>query len=444
MRLLALWLINIFGIVKSFQDAFYGLLLYSFWSFAHPMELIKWVNLEQYKLSFAIALITILTAIAQKKKIICGHVLTYLSILFLLQCWLSEVVAGYYPSASELLLKMIIITFVTATLIEDVSKFRRYVLFVALCLGGLGAYYGFAGFLKGNIAIFTGGAEGIIGNVKGYDNNHYAMWLNMGLPFVWYVGANLKKAYLRNISKVAFIGNVIAVMLTMSRAGSMSCAVVLALIFLRKRVVIFLLPAVGFVLLFLSPQAERISEPMFTPFQQEESVPGQSIEAYKAKMGTMSEGPEKVRTAQSRMSYWKTAIAMAEDNPLFGVGFQHYYAEFEKYDVSKGEFGLGLRAIHNTTLCILAGTGYPGFLLHIFIMLAYFATLVRSRKNIIEYMDGEETTEFLSYTRMMAISMAAFLVNGSFIDEPTSEITWMLIGVAIALERITKGAKGQR
>jgi probable O-glycosylation ligase (exosortase A-associated) len=439
-RLIVILAISAIGLLASFRDAFYGLLLYAFWSFAHPLELVPWIPLGEYRLSYIIAVVVIVTAVMQRKKIMLPHRLTFLCILFLSQCFFSEIEARYFPTYSEFLLRMLIMTFITSALIENTHKFKMYLVAVTACLGFFGAYYGFTGILFGNIAVSMQGGSGIIGNCKG-DNNHYALWLNMGLPFVWYLGANLKKAYWRYIFKVVFIGNIIAVILTFSRAGFLSLVLILPLIFLRKKALFLVIPVIVGISLFLLMQPLRVSQPEYIP---QEDIAGQTMSLYKQRLGTMSEGPMQVYTAQARVNFWKTAIAMANANPLFGVGFQRHFYEYDRYDVSHGKFGIGRRAIHNTFLSILGGTGYPGFLLFILIIFGYFTTLRKSKKLIIENLSGNEKEEFSSYVRMLYIAMFAFMINGSFVDEPNSEIFWMIIGLVIALEHIIKNVSLER
>ncbi|MCX5679737.1 MAG: hypothetical protein NTZ95_03665, partial [Candidatus Omnitrophica bacterium] len=248
MRVLVLIIVTVFGIVASFFDAFYGLLLYTFYSFFHPLALVAYTSFKDYRTSYITALVVIFTAILQKKKIIISHKLTYLCLLFLCQCHLSLLVRNTGMSVASsfyisLLSNAIIITFITSALIEDFAKFKMYMTAAAVFLGFMGAYYGFFG-------VFAGATK-IKGNMTG-DNNAYAAWLNMSLPVIYYVGAVLKDKKWRFIFKIVFIGNILAVLLTLSRAGSITLCIVLAILVLQrmKKLLFFVIIPIGCIALF--------------------------------------------------------------------------------------------------------------------------------------------------------------------------------------------------
>ena len=73
------------GVIASFTDAFYGLLLYTFYSFVSPLEL-TWGGLAGARFSFMVGGVVILSALMQRRNIFPKHVIAYLCILFLFFC----------------------------------------------------------------------------------------------------------------------------------------------------------------------------------------------------------------------------------------------------------------------------------------------------------------------------------------------------------------------
>ncbi|MCX5680464.1 MAG: O-antigen ligase family protein, partial [Candidatus Omnitrophica bacterium] len=159
--------------------------------------------------------------------------------------------------------------------------------------------------------------------------------------------------------------------------------------------------------------------------------------AYKQRMETMHNSVENIDSAVSRMNFWETAIVMANANPYFGVGLQRYKSEYNRYDRSKGDFGVE-RALHSTILQTMAEMGYPGFLLYILIIICYFLGIGTSKRRIRMYLnEGQEKKEFLAYLNALTIAMIAFLINSSFVNCLYFETLWAFIGVIIAAESIT-------
>ena len=57
----------------SFSNAFYGLLLYTFYAFVHPLVLIKGYTFSGFRASYITGMVVIGTALIQKRKIIAKH-----------------------------------------------------------------------------------------------------------------------------------------------------------------------------------------------------------------------------------------------------------------------------------------------------------------------------------------------------------------------------------
>ena len=443
MRIAFLIVITLYGIGASFSDAFYGLLLYTFYSFAHPFEMVKWTNFASFRVSYITALVVIGTAILQKKKLVVKHSITILCVCFLGQCYVSMLVAeGAISSVSSdyatMLLKIYIIMFISASLISSFSKFKTYMIASAAFLGFPAAYYGFFGLLAGSTSI--------TGNMAG-DNNAYAAWLNTSAPFVYYVGSAIKDKKWRFVFMAAFIGNILAVLLTFSRAGSLTLCVILTIIFFQKmkKFLVLIIP-IGLIALFLLMPDRAIQDsPSWTKSEKVEKKDTKGLSptertkiAYEERMMTMKQPVGEIDSSRSRIHFWITAIDMGNANPFFGVGFQRYQNAYNQYDDSYGRFG-GSRALHSTVLQTLAEMGYVGFFLFCSILISYFAVIKSSKIRAMEYMkEMQERREFIMLLDALTISMLAYLINSSFVNCLYFETLWSFIGVAVAVDIFTK------
>lgn len=432
-RILFIFAVTFIGILASFFiDAFYGVLLYVFYSFASPLEL-TWGALAGARLSFIVAGIIFVSALVQKQKILLKHKITFLCLLFLFICYLSLAVRqNVEPDIWDwiyLLARIIVMVLFTAALLSSVQKLRIYILAVAAFAGLLNAYYGFGGLLAGSTYITGAGRIG--------DNNAYAVFLNTSLPFIYYAGLQLKKRTWRQMAKIVFLGNIIAVFITFSRGGFITLLAILGLILINIRrkwllFIIFIIVSSIFIFFFaptgyISQVEEKDVEAM--------SPADRTLYQYKQRLETLRLPKEEIASARSRLHFWKTAIDMGNANPWLGVGFNRYMVEYNYYDTSHGLYGPD-RAIHNTSLSVLAETGYIGFFIFIFLILACLYSVLRTKRIIKICPDLKLQREFSDYCNLLVISLVAFLLGSFFVNCLFQEIFWAIITISIAMDKI--------
>lgn len=434
--------------LSFFSDCFYGLLLYAFYQLVSPLALVPWSGLSGARIAFVVAFFVILSALKQRQKLIINNKVTIFCILFLLVCFISLAVRKDASPANWdkfwVLTKLIIMLFVASGLINDLKKLRMYFLAVAIFIGPLTAYYGFFGLMAGSWSI-VGPGGGRFG-----DNNGYAVFLNMLLPFVYYAAANLKKRSWRFFGKIIFAGNIIAVMLTFSRGGFITLMAVLFLIVFNKKrkLIIFLL---CFILIFCyvfvvqsdfmleEPASEQSIEQSSQDFGAKSAALG-VIERFKKRISTIKRYKEE-RAARSRFSTWKAAIKMANDYPVLGVGLYRFIDMYDRYDESYGLYGIRL-VVHNNYLEILADTGYTGLFLFILILIGALSNITIFSKRIKKLkIPGRD--EFLDYASALRISIIAFMVGSVTVNLFTLDAFWIDISISIAMYNIAKTILGK-
>ena len=141
----------------------------------------------------------------------------------------------------------------------------------------------------------------------------------------------------------------------------------------------------------------------------------------------------------SRPHFWKVGLQMLSENPL-GVGLKQYEAAYDKYDFSYGRYGHN-RAVHNSHVQVLAELGYPGEFIWIGLFaFAFYASFRVRRLARAPHLDPR-TSAFLKTTaNALIISMAAFVVGGSFLSLAVNDLTWLTFGLVGALDRFAKRA----
>jgi len=87
-------------------------------------------------------------------------------------------------------------------------------------------------------------------------------------------------------------------------------------------------------------------------------------------------------STDSRVIYWKTASIMAIHSPVFGVGYEGYPQNFERYAPEFIESGV--RTAHSSWFLVLAETGFPGLA---FFASVFFWAVISSWKTRLEHPD---------------------------------------------------------
>jgi O-antigen ligase len=139
-------------------------------------------------------------------------------------------------------------------------------------------------------------------------------------------------------------------------------------------------------------------------------------------------------SAMSRPHFWKVAVRMAEQNP-FGIGLRQYDNAYDLYDFLDGRYGRG-RSVHSSHYQVLAELGYPGAAVWACLLLYSLFTgwRLRSRSSS-PYMPEEHRALLFTCANALTVSMAAFMVGGSFLALALNDLTWLTFAMLAALDR---------
>jgi len=138
-------------------------------------------------------------------------------------------------------------------------------------------------------------------------------------------------------------------------------------------------------------------------------------------------------SVRGRVYFWQVAWRMALDHPVFGVGLNGYNAMYPRYNET-GEFE-GNRSVHSSWFGVLSETGFPG--LAIFVSLIGYSLWLCARTQRLARRHPE--LEHLGkYANALEGAILVFCVGGSFVIFHYNELTWHLMALSIALDRIVR------
>ena len=148
------------------------------------------------------------------------------------------------------------------------------------------------------------------------DNNGVAVGMLMLIPTIILLTQTTHRAWARPFYWIILIGILYRAISTFSRGGFIACTVMALLFWLhsprRARLLLAILPVAVIISLSL-PQTFWDRMWTITTYQEDEDT-----------------------SALGRLHYWEVASLMAQNHPIFGVGFNAFSAAYDSYDFSSG------------------------------------------------------------------------------------------------------------
>jgi probable O-glycosylation ligase (exosortase A-associated) len=416
MRVLATLIITFVAILGSFVDAFYGLLGYAFWSYTYP-EKATWGMLPLNRLSYAMGLVLLITTMIQKKRIFANNAKILPIVVFWMLCLISVFTAGLARASTwqfQYFTRVILITLIITLLVDDAKRFRHYAWAIVVCIGLIAAQSGIRGTLAGEVGGASKGFAGLIG-----DRNYMAILLCAIIPVVFYMGNAEKDKRLKMVLRFILAGDILALILTYSRAGFLGMAAIGVFMFLKAKQKI-LAGFAGIIMLVL-----------FVNYV----LPEQYLERLQTMKNIDLEAEDVDMSAASRLALWGSALEMILANPVFGVGFYNSEAVMGDYpDPRTGRSSPG-RSIHNSLLQVGAEVGLPAFIVYVFIFSSIYRLLGKIKRKV---RLGHLNEEIWEYASMLQVAFVGFFVSAFFANATFIDLSWHMVGLTIALDQIVK------
>jgi probable O-glycosylation ligase (exosortase A-associated) len=394
------------GSLYTLRGPFYALLFYIGNAYFRP-EQWEWTGeIGSLNLSYvSSAWLLLLTLITRQRFILTSR--TGLLLLFLLHTFISAVYSDYSASSWPFwieFLKIITITYLIVVLTTDLKRFRLLLLVIILGLGLEQARQGWyylllhPGSMNMNPVPFLG------------DNNGVGAGMVMLVPIIAYIARTTPHVWIRRGYGLLIVGCLYRALSTYSRGAFLACAAMGGVYLLRSRQELRALAGIVVIVTIVLPVLP---------------------DAFWARMDTI-QTYEEDDSATGRLHFWEVALAMADANPWFGVGFNAYKDAYNTYDFSHGEYGKG-RSVHSSFFGVLADTGYMGFVLWMAILVSAFWSCYWIQKHAArESLPVELTHGAVA----LEASLVAFVVSGSFLPGQYGEMFWHFIGITIVLQQL--------
>lgn len=294
-------------------------------------------------------------------------------------------------------------------LIRTQEHFRILMQVLAASIGFLGGKMGLYGILAGG-AVFVQGYGGYLN-----DNNLLALAIVMGVPLLWY--ALLQTGYLPLKAFFGFmlLTSLAAIAMCHSRGGilSLACVMVLMAWHSKRRVAAFV-----FIGLLALPGAWLVKDTLI------------------ARMSTLS-NVEEDESAMGRLAFWKAALKVSRDYPLFGVGFGSDNYRVISGSYIEGNFSATGLVVHNTYFQMLADSGYPTLILYCVFLFSCIIWLKRHGNSV-----KESNPEEYMWAEALRISLIGFAIGSFFLSRVTYDFPYILLMAAVTMYQINSQAAG--
>lgn len=268
----------------------------------------------------------------------------------------------------------------------------------------------------------------IVSGVEGYrimgtygDPNFFAQVMLVIIPIALNRLLYEKKGILKVLAGWSLAVSFLTVVFTFSRGGFLALCVVLGLLVLWRKPPLVALLSGLLILVLLIP---------FLPATYFERI--ETILEYLPFQGA------DVRTEVSfrgRMSEYAVGFRMFRDNPVLGIGYDNYAANYLDYSMRIGlDPRRTERSAHSLYLEVLAEQGLLGLLLFGFVLYSSFTSLKKARDIYSKIAMNDLTDLALAFQ----IGFIGYLAAAMFIHGAYPRNLWLLIGVSLAAQQAAK------
>jgi probable O-glycosylation ligase (exosortase A-associated) len=302
--------------------------------------------------------------------------------------------------------KIVAVALFTTAVIRTPAQLRVTVWVIALSLGFYGVKDGLTGVLTGMRAEILVGPGGMLA-----DNNDFALAMVMALPMLLLIGLSEANKNLRRGILIAVPLTALTVIMTHSRGGFLAMAAAFCVLVWRSknRVAGFAMGGLCLLAAFIVAPSSYIDRI-------------QSIENY-----------EEDGSAMGRLAAWQTAVNMATDNPVLGVGLTLFMRNYRNY--KSGAEHEGVRVAHNSYLQLWAECGSIALGTYLMLMLLTLVGLWRIRRRAKQ---RYFTSWMLNYATMFEATLVGFIIGSIFLNRAHFDLFYHWVALAIAFEAIAE------
>lgn len=399
-------------IIYAIRKPFVGLVAYYVLSFWRPQD-IYWYALGQSRLSYYVALTTVLSAFLhgglkeQTLQRTRNLFFMFFVVFFLLMA--NSYLFSRNPDTSWiwfiLLAKILFMAMMTILIVSNIQQVRVLLIMVVICFGILAIRGNFQYFFEGYWKIEPPGPAEFVGRL---DNNGFGMQFVMAIPICFFLFFTERKYFFLRWGILALVPFLIhAIILTYSRGAFVGMSIVLGccVFFLKNRKWAILAAIVLFAVVV--------------------RLQGQESEK---RLSTVSEYEEDP-SVQSRFRAWKAGRIMILDNPITGVGVGNFAPHSQEYNP---ELEYPLQA-HNAFFQIGGEMGLGALLAYIGVIFYAFLRLWKISRF---YRPWIRASPHFYYCMALGVSLVGFVICGMFLSLNYLELFYFMIALVGILNNI--------
>ncbi len=245
------------------------------------------------------------------------------------------------------------------------------------------------------------------------DENDLSLFINMWLPFAYYLFISEKERLKKILYACAFILGIVSVVVSFSRGGFVGMIAMFFVLWCfspRKVLTLAVVAICAFSIYFLGG------------------------EDYRTEMATVTDMEE--GTADARILSWQTAWDMFLDNPL-GVGGNNFQVRFPEYQGDRFPRGMWGRVAHSLWFTLIPETGILGIIIY-FMLLYYNIKDIFEVKRMNSLRDSPESRYLYHMSIAMLASLAGFFASATFLSVLYYPHYWYMTAIIIAIANISK------
>jgi putative inorganic carbon (HCO3(-)) transporter len=255
------------------------------------------------------------------------------------------------------------------------------------------------------------------------DGNDFSLSMCILLPLAIYLTIGVKAWWLRIVCWAAVAVVLLGIIATQSRGASIGLAGVIVFLWLfspRKVIGLVGVAIAGVVVLMYAPPE------------------------YFNRMRTIT-AYEDDGSAQGRIEAWKSAINMAIDHPLLGVGAGNFAPAFGAKYRTPGAAGMPWLTAHSSYFLLLGELGFPGLIVLLSMILGNIGSNMKLRRMVLARAGPVPLPETRESTRALFLTAAAFIgfaLAGAFLSAAYYPHIFVLSGMLVATRAIVRQREG--
>lgn len=248
------------------------------------------------------------------------------------------------------------------------------------------------------------------------DENDLALYINIWLPFCFFLFFAYKQRIKKIICLIGLIMGLSSIVVSFSRGGFLGLIAtgISIWLFSTKKIISMIIVIIIIALLFQF-----------------------AGENYWKEMSTVTNAEE--GTGRARIESWKSGWRMFLDNPL-GVGGLNFMVRFPEYQTEYFKRGMWGRVAHSLWFTLIPELGVFGIFIYFRLLIYNIKDIIRLKN--IQFDDADEDKKFLSYTgRAFIPALVGYFAAGSFLSVLYYAHYWYLIGIIVCAIQIARKRK---